>query len=88
MKHYTVKYRKSVDKELRKLSKPALADVVKRILSLADNPRPAGAIRLQGGLGLYRVRQGDYRIIYSINDRTVTVLVVKVGHRGDVYDKI
>ncbi len=85
-KRYTIEYKKSVEKDLRTLSTAALKAVVRRIQSLTDDPRPQGAIRLQGQLGLYRVRQGDYRVIYSIHDEILTVLVVKVGHRGDVYD--
>lgn len=82
---YQLQYSKHVNKDLRKLDKGQLSAVVRRIESLADNPRPSGCIRLQGGNELYRVRQGDYRIIYGIQDDVLTVLVVKVGHRKEVY---
>ncbi len=53
---------------------------------LADNPRPPKAIQLVGGADEWRVRTGDYRIIYEIDDDTIVVLVLRVGHRGDVYE--
>lgn len=82
---YRIAYKKTVDKDLRKIGKSQLSFVVRRIESLANDPRPAGCARLQGSDSLYRVRQGDYRIIYSIHDDVLTVLVVKVGNRKDVY---
>ena len=57
----------------------------KVIQSLAENPRPPDSLKLQGNEELYRVRVGDYRIIYQIQDAVLTVLVVDVGHRGDIY---
>jgi mRNA interferase RelE/StbE len=58
--------------------------IVRRIQSLATNPRPAGCEKLSGR-EKYRVRQGRYRILYSIDDEILVVQVVKVGHRKDVY---
>ncbi len=87
MAAYRLLYKRSVRKDLRKLGKTQLRAVVSRIESLAHEPRPLGYIRLQGGDELYRVRQGDYRIIYCIQDDVLTVLVVKVGHRREVYDR-
>lgn len=84
---YLLTYKKSVEKELRRLPKKTLQVIAKKILDLALQPRPTGSIKMQGSLNLYRIRQGDYRVIYSINDTTVTVLVVKVGHRKDIYEK-
>ncbi|MFN0280034.1 MAG: type II toxin-antitoxin system RelE family toxin [Pyrinomonadaceae bacterium] len=63
---------------------------VKRILSrakaLADDPRPPNSQKLSGHKEQYRIRQGDYRILYAIEDFRLTVTVVKVGHRREVYD--
>ncbi len=84
---YILEYKAAVAKELRRLPKPQLGRVVRRIQLLADDPRGKGCIKLQGADGIYRVRQGDYRIIYTINDSTVTILVIKVGHRKDVYER-
>ncbi len=54
-------------------------------MSLAEEPRPDGVKKLAGSDDLYRVRVGDYRIIYQIRDATVLVVIIRVGHRGDVY---
>lgn len=58
------------------------ADAINR---LCENPRPVGAIKLTGNEGLYRVRSGDYRIVYRIEDSRLLVLIVKVGHRKEIY---
>lgn len=59
--------------------------IVLRIQSLGENPRPSGCEKLSGHLDRYRVREGQYRILYSIDDEKVLIDVVKVGHRKDVY---
>ena len=59
--------------------------VGRRIDALATNPRPRGVEKLQGADELYRIRSGDYRIIYQIEDAVLKVLVIKIGQRGDVY---
>lgn len=82
---YTIQYRKSVEKYLRKLDKPALQRIVEKIYTLRQDPRPHGVKKLEGEKNLYRVRQGDYRIIYEIHDNVLIVEVIKIGHRSDVY---
>jgi len=57
----------------------------REIDALAENPRPPGSLKLQGNDELYRVRVGDYRIIYQIQDRVLLVLVVEIGNRRDIY---
>jgi mRNA interferase RelE/StbE len=59
--------------------------IVSRIQALAENPRPYGCEKLSGQFDRYRVREGNYRIVYSIDDDKLLVDVVKVGHRKDVY---
>ena len=59
--------------------------IVARIQALAIDPRPQGCEKLAGGAERYRVRQGDYRIVYSIDDSTHEVVVVRIGHRREVY---
>jgi len=59
--------------------------LINRIESLADNPRPRGVETLIGGNGALRVRVGTYRVIYEIRDAVLLVLVLKIGHRRDVY---
>ena len=85
MARYKILIKASAAKEIERL--PARKDrrrVVDRIRSLADDPRPRGCEKLSGQ-ERYRVRQGNYRIIYSIADDILTVHVVKVGDRKDVY---
>ncbi len=82
---YSVKLTPAAERQLRKLDAPARRRVQAAIDLLAENPRPPKAIQLLGGAGEYRVRTGDYRIIYEIEDDQLVVLVLKVGHRRDVY---
>lgn len=88
MATYRLDYKHSVEKDLKKLPKPARQAVVAKIYALAKNPRPVGYTRLRGLLDLYRVRQGSYRIIYQIHDEVLTVLIIKVGHRKDIYKRL
>jgi mRNA interferase RelE/StbE len=83
---YRVLIKPSARKEL--LAIPTKKDrqrLVRRIELLGEDPRPAGCEKLAGGGDLYRVRQGQYRIVYEIQDAELVVLVVKLGHRRDVY---
>ena len=84
MASYELIFRKSVAKDLRVFPKRDVKRIMQRIRSLADEPRPPGCEKLSGR-ERYRIRQGDYRIIYEIEDGRLTVLIVKVGHRRDVY---
>lgn len=75
---------RSAEKEVARLPEALRRRVVAKILSLADDPRPHGSKKLAGD-DKYRVREGDYRIVYTIADAVVTVTVVRVAHRSDVY---
>ena len=81
---YRVFFRKSVERDLARIPKQDVARIMERVLALAEDPRPRGCEKLSSQ-ERYRVRQGNYRIIYSIQDEELTVWVVKVGHRRDVY---
>jgi mRNA interferase RelE/StbE len=59
--------------------------IAKRIDGLAKEPRPSGVTKLAGSDDVYRMRVGDYRVLYTIQDRVVTVSIVRVGHRRDIY---
>ena len=84
---YKVEITKSVrKKDLPSIPKADVVKIVKRIESLAENPFPESAIRLKGREE-WRVRQGDYRILYIVEQDVVTVYVVKVGHRREIYRK-
>lgn len=78
-----VQIRRSAEKEIERLPAEIRRLVVRRILGLAEDPRPPGSQKLAGG-DEYRVRQGAYRIVYTIADAVVTVTVVRVAHRSDV----
>ena len=85
MGRYEVFLRQSVlKKDLGRIPKSHVRRIMKTIGSLSDNPRPPSAKKLSAQ-ERYRVRQGDYRIVFSIQDQAHTVWVVKVGHRRDVY---
>ena len=84
MARYEVYLKRSAAKELRGILRRDLRRVVARIRSLAKDPRPSGSEKLSGRQR-YRVRQGDYRIVYSVQDAEQTVWVVKIGHRREVY---
>ncbi len=72
-------------RQLRKLDPMARRRVQAVIELLARNPRPPGAVKLVGGAGEYRVRSGDYRVVYDVQDDVLVVLVIAVGHRRDIY---
>jgi mRNA interferase RelE/StbE len=81
---YRVYFKESVEKDFIAIPKKDLKRILQRIKMLEDNPRPLGCEKLTGR-ERYRVRQGRYRIVYSIQDDELTVWIVKVGHRKDVY---
>ena len=84
MAEYRVSFRVSVEKDLIAIPKSDLKKILQRIKTLSENPRPSGCEKLTGQ-ERYRIRQGRYRILYSIQDRELTVWIVKVGHRKDIY---
>ena len=83
---YKLSIKPSAGKEIERLSTPLIARIVKEIEDLAVTPRPPGCRKLKGGDGEWRVRVGDYRIIYKIYDQESLVEVTKVKHRSSVYD--
>lgn len=82
---YRVRIAPRARREISRLPQQIQARIIVRLEALADDPRPPGAIQMAGPEGLYRLRIGNYRAIYSIEDDDLVVLVVKVGHRRDVY---
>lgn len=82
---YRIELTPGAARQLRKLDPPAQRQVQAAIELLADAPRPPGAKKLVGGDGELRVRTGNYRIIYEIQDDVLLVLVLAVGHRRDIY---
>ncbi len=82
---YQVVIEKQVQKQLAKITPPNYNKVVSALQGLANNPRPQGYKKLKGRQG-FRVRIGDYRIIYNINDNILTVFILAIGNRRDVYE--
>ena len=82
---YHVSLAPAAERQIRKLDPPARRRVQAAIELLAEQPRPPAATRLVGGGGEWRVRTGDYRIVYEIDDGVLLVLVVAVGHRREIY---
>lgn len=83
---YTVEVELTAAKALAKIQNPARARLLARITSLAIEPRPDGVVKLTG-LGAYRLRVGDYRIVYTVEDSIRVVSVVRVSHRSNVYQE-
>jgi mRNA interferase RelE/StbE len=83
---FRIELRPAAARALRKLDPPAQRRVRGAIALLAQDPRPPGARALQGRPGL-RVRVGDYRIVYTVQDDVLLVVVVRLGHRRDVYEQ-
>jgi mRNA interferase RelE/StbE len=84
MAGYKLFFKESVQKDFQDVPQKDLKRILNRIKALAKNPRPPGCEKLTGQ-ERYRLRQGRYRIAYSVQDKEGTVWVVKVGHRKDVY---
>jgi len=84
MAKYKITIKKSAAKELEDIPKKDLRKIIKPIQSLAQNPRHQGAQKLSAK-EQYRVRQGDYRIVYSIEDKDSIIDIVKIGHRREIY---
>jgi mRNA interferase RelE/StbE len=84
MGRYRVEIKKSAAKEIERLPSKDRRAILEKIESLSENPRPYDCKKLSAQ-EKYRVRCGDYRILYSIEDDILTIIVVKVGHRKDVY---
>jgi len=84
MEKYEIFFRESVYKDFRKIPKKDLQKILSKIQNLSLEPRPSGSEKLTGQ-ELFRIRQGNYRILYSIQDNQLTIWVIKVGHRKESY---
>jgi mRNA interferase RelE/StbE len=85
---YTVEFLRTADEELAGFSQDVQRPIVARIERLKDNPRPAGVEQLESPERFLRLRVGDYRVVYMIEGKHLVVLIVKVGHRKDIYDNL
>lgn len=84
---YTIELSRKAERDFKGFDKALQKRLKTKIDSLAKNPRPSGVKKLEGEEDLYRVRVGDYRIIYQIQDDKLIILVVKIGDRKEVYKK-
>ena len=84
MAKFELVFKESVSKDLKDIPKQDVQWIIERINLLRDDPRPAGSVKLSGK-EYYRIRQGNYRIIYEIQDGQLVVIVIKVGRRREVY---
>ena len=87
MPSYRVVLTSSAERELKKLPADLVARILPRLESLASNTRPAGCRKLQGGDREWRIRVGDYRVVYTIDDGKLLVEVVRIRHRREVYER-
>ena len=87
MANYKIKVSSIAEKSLKKIPKKDLVKIIELIQILAIRPYPQGCRKLSGEDNVYRVRQGNYRVIYEVLDGELIILVLKVGHRKDIYQK-
>jgi mRNA interferase RelE/StbE len=85
MAGYAITFARSARKELERLGEPIGTRVLRRIERLGSNPRPTGCRKLEGAEDLWRIRIGDYRVIYSVDDSGRVVDITAIRHRSDVY---
>ena len=85
---YKIEWKQSAKKELKKLKKAVIPRIIKAVESLSINPYPTGSRKLQGSEHLYRVRLGDYRIVYSVENKILLIEIIRIGHRKDIYRKL
>ena len=86
MADYSIQFTRSARKELESLPSPIVRRVISKIEAMAGDPRPPGCKKLKGSPDLWRIRIGEYRVIYSILQEIVTVEIIAIRHRGKAYD--
>lgn len=83
---YRLFFKRSAEKELRKIAPRDVRKVIQAVQALARDPRPPGVRLLKGPERYWRARQGNYRIIYEIDDEVTQITIIKIGHRREVYE--
>ncbi len=86
MPNYAIRFIRSARKELESLPDALVVRIFKKIEALEGDPRPVGCKKLKGSSNLWRIRVGDYRIVYSILDKELTIEIITVRNRKDAYD--
>ncbi len=88
MSQYQIEFDRRVKKDLRSINSQEITKIKQAIAKLADNPRPIGCKKLKGKNNDYfRIRVGNYRIIYAIEDSKLLILIVCIGHRQEIYER-
>ncbi len=85
MASFEIRWKASAKKELKKLESVIIKKIVEAVGYLANNPYPQGVKKLQGAEHTYRIRIGDYRVVYSIDAGILLIEIIKIGHRKEVY---
>ncbi len=85
---YKIEFSAAAAKALRKLPSDEVRKIGQKINRLVENPRPSGVEKLSGSEDIYRIRSGNYRVVYHIQDKILHILILKIGHRREVYRNI
>ncbi len=85
---YKILWKNSARNELKKLGKEVIPKILEAVESLSTNPFPAGVRKISGSNYTYRIRIGEYRIVYSVISSTLIIEIIRVGHRKDIYKKL
>jgi mRNA interferase RelE/StbE len=88
MDSYRIKIIRSAQKDIRKLPNTTRVRIVKRVHQLAKDPRPSGCEKLKGDKSSYRIRIGDYRVIYRIQKNILLIEILRAGHRREIYKNL
>ena len=87
MPQYFIEISRTAEKQLKKINKGDRDKIVQALVALADEPYQRGARKLSGYDDVFRIRVGKYRVIYSISNQKLTVIILKIGHRKDIYQR-
>ncbi|MBI9085001.1 MAG: type II toxin-antitoxin system RelE/ParE family toxin [Desulfobacterales bacterium] len=85
MASFEIRWKQSAGKELKKLPQSAIGKILSEVEALVNEPIPVNAVKLSGAKHTYRIRVGNYRLVYNVLNRILTIEVIRVGHRKDVY---
>lgn len=83
---WQVQIERKAQKVLKKIPDPYKSNIIEAIDELTKNARPSGCAKLKGASGLWRIRVNDYRIVYQIKDDQLLILIIRIGHRKDIYE--
>jgi mRNA interferase RelE/StbE len=86
MASYEIEWKRSAVKDLKELPKEMIVRILRAVEALAENPLPPSVKKMVGSKHTYRLREGDYRVIYDLLSKTLVIEIIRIGHRKDVYD--